>query len=155
MKLWETLQTSVRLAVSDGIRHVFIVIHWTISKSSLSHNENMPYVVWKYLPYGSPQPPFYHNPYGVFRFVGSMLLSIINFIVPSFLTDGSVPYFQNNILFVFFFFCFYFYKNIIQYLIVWGCDCGRHHYYLYWRFPSYDILTLDWIFFSLYSTTWW
>ena len=35
-----------------GIRHVFIVIQWTMSHSSLNHNENMPYPVWKCLLYG-------------------------------------------------------------------------------------------------------
>ena len=39
---------SVRQAFSYGIRHVFIVIQWTVTHSSLNHNENMPYPVWKF-----------------------------------------------------------------------------------------------------------
>ena len=54
-RLW----THARQAFSYGIRHVFIVIHWTMSNSSLNHNENMSYAVWKSLPYRSPQPPYY------------------------------------------------------------------------------------------------
>ena len=42
-----------------GIRHVFIVIQWTMSHSSLNHNENMPYPVWKCLPYVSAQALYY------------------------------------------------------------------------------------------------
>ena len=29
------------------IRHVFIVIQWTVTHSLLNHNENMPYPIWK------------------------------------------------------------------------------------------------------------
>ena len=32
-----------------------------MSRSSLNHNENVPYLVWKSMPYGSPQPLQYHN----------------------------------------------------------------------------------------------
>ena len=36
--------------------YFFIVIHWSMSHSPLNNNENMPYPVWKYLAYESPQP---------------------------------------------------------------------------------------------------
>ena len=39
-------------SMSYGVRHLFIVIQWTMSLSSLNHDENMPYLVWKCLPYG-------------------------------------------------------------------------------------------------------
>ena len=52
-RLW----TPVWHAFSYGIRHVFIVIKWTVTRSFVNHNENMSYPVWKCLPYGSPQPP--------------------------------------------------------------------------------------------------
>ena len=50
------LRTPIWQAFSYGIRHILIVIHWTMSHSSLNNNEIMPYPLWKYLPYGSPQP---------------------------------------------------------------------------------------------------
>ena len=46
-------------AFSHGIRHVFIVIKWTVTHSSVNRNKNMSYPVWKCLPYGSPQHPYY------------------------------------------------------------------------------------------------
>ena len=45
--LIERLQKPVRQAFSFGIRHVFIVIQWTVTHGSLNHNESMPYPVWK------------------------------------------------------------------------------------------------------------
>ena len=39
----------------------FIVIQWTITHSSLNHNENMPYPIWKCLPYGSLQHLYHEN----------------------------------------------------------------------------------------------
>ena len=57
----ERLWTPLRQTFSYGIRHIFIVIHWKMSHSSLNNNENMPYPVWKSLPYGSSQPPYYFN----------------------------------------------------------------------------------------------
>ena len=40
-------RTPLRQVFSYGIRHIFIVIHWTMSNSSLNNNENIPYPVWK------------------------------------------------------------------------------------------------------------
>ena len=40
---------------SYGIRYAFIAIQWILSHSSINHNENLPYPVWKCLPYGIPQ----------------------------------------------------------------------------------------------------
>ena len=45
---------------------IIIIIHvlwfyWTMSHSSLNHNKNMPYSVWKYLPNGSPQALFNYD----------------------------------------------------------------------------------------------
>ena len=53
----ERLRTLVRQAFSYGILHAFIVIQWTVTHSSVNHNENTPFPVWKCTPYGSPQPP--------------------------------------------------------------------------------------------------
>ena len=39
------LRTPLRQVVSYGIRHVSIVIHCTVSHSSMNDNENMPYLV--------------------------------------------------------------------------------------------------------------
>ena len=41
--------------IRSEISYVFIVVQWTISHSSLNHNESIPYPVWKCLPYGSSQ----------------------------------------------------------------------------------------------------
>ena len=46
------LRTPVHQAFAYGIRHVSIVIQWTVTQSSVNHNENMPYPVRKCLPYG-------------------------------------------------------------------------------------------------------
>ena len=54
----ERLWTPIRQTFAYGIGHIFIVIHWTMSHSSLNNNENMPYPVWKCLLYGSLQPPY-------------------------------------------------------------------------------------------------
>ena len=43
----ERLRNPVRQVFSYGIRYVFIVIQWTVTHSSLNHNENMPYPVLK------------------------------------------------------------------------------------------------------------
>ena len=32
---------------------------WTVTHNSVNHNGNMPDPVWKFLPYGIPQPPYY------------------------------------------------------------------------------------------------
>ena len=58
------MPTLVRRTFSYGIRHVSIVIHWTMTHSSLNHNENMPYPVWKWPLYGSPHPPYWGGLYG-------------------------------------------------------------------------------------------
>ena len=50
------LRTPVRCAFSYGIRHVFIVIQWAVTHSSVNHNGNVPYPVWKCMQYGSLQP---------------------------------------------------------------------------------------------------
>ena len=44
----------------------FIVIHLTMSHSSLNNNENMPYPVWKYLAYRSSQPSYSLNLFSFF-----------------------------------------------------------------------------------------
>ena len=41
------LAHSCTAGFSYDIQHVFIVIQWTMSHSSLNHNENMLYIVWK------------------------------------------------------------------------------------------------------------
>ena len=65
--------TPVRGAFSYGIWHVFIVIQWTVTHSLENHN--MPYPVWKCLPYGSinyPSPPCKN----LLKFTGKFLRQI-------------------------------------------------------------------------------
>ena len=45
-----SLRIPIRHTFLYGIWHVFIEICWTLSHSSLNHNENMRYPVWKYWP---------------------------------------------------------------------------------------------------------
>ena len=44
------LRAPIRHAFSYGMQHVFIVIHWTMSHSSLNNNENVPYPIYKCMP---------------------------------------------------------------------------------------------------------
>ena len=65
------LRTPVCQAFLYGIRHVFIVMQWTVTHSSVNHNLSTLYRLWKYLPYGSPQPlycvSFWHTYLVVFN----------------------------------------------------------------------------------------
>ena len=45
--VWQKIAERMRNPFSYGIRHVFIVSHWNVTHSSLNHNENMLYPVWK------------------------------------------------------------------------------------------------------------
>ena len=63
IRTWERFRTPIRHAFSYGIPHVFIVNQWTVTHSSVNHNGNMPYHVWKCMPYGNPQPVYYLNPH--------------------------------------------------------------------------------------------
>ena len=56
------------------VRHVLIVIHWTMSHSPLTYNKSMPYPVRKHLPYGSPQPLYWFGIPIVPAFLRWMLL---------------------------------------------------------------------------------